>query len=189
MSCDKKCGKGSCCSEDVNLEYCQWVEPELETPPQSYILSTTTNSVFYEEDTAEVDLEDWRSEVEFNEAVVEGYKFLVDNNIPVFSSDFGKRIIHFTFQAECVEDNKELTDVSVGISIHNPVDGYSKEIGDGLAGFSLKHKTEDFGLFVYRTAWKSLNAIQKILFVENWLMNLCMMEQLPVSRRAAMGGR
>jgi hypothetical protein len=161
----------------MEIDYQLWVKPD-----DSVIL-------FDAEDTAEVDIEDWEAEVEFNEAVVEGYKFLVDNNIPVFSSDFGKRIIHFTFQAECVEDNKELMDVSVGISIHNPIDGYSKEIGDGLAGFSLKHKTEDFGLFVYRTAWKSLNAIQKILFVENWLMNLCMMEQLPVSRRAAMGGR
>jgi len=126
---------------------------------------------------------------EFLEAVGDGLVFLLDEQIVPHVLDLGRRTLHFCFQINEGWSFEETSFVSIGVAVHNPEDMYDPYIGMGLAGFSLKYDSQELGVYVNRKAWKSLNANQKCLFVENWLKNCCMMEMLPISRRAAMGGR
>jgi hypothetical protein len=121
--------------------------------------------------------------------VEEGLVFLFEENLVPHVLDLGGRVIHFCFRISEGWSFEETSYVSIGVAIHNPEDTYDPCIGMGLSGLSLKRDSYDLGVYVSRKAWKSLNSNQKRMFVENWLKNCCMMELLPVSRRAAMGGR
>ncbi len=123
---------------------------------------------------------------DLNKAVVKGLEYLKWGNASVYEGDFGKRRFNFAFEDWPTENEEELV-IGVGIAIHNPKDRYSQAVGRGLAVFMMMWGNLE--ILVNRSAWKSLNAKQKKEFVENWLRNKCMMNELPISRRAAMGGR
>ena len=127
---------------------------------------------------------------EMQRQVVVGNNFIKKNGLAIYEGNFGRRRYHFVFQAyrtpSCPSGGIL---VDIGLAVHNPKDKYSTGIGVGLAGYMLAEQPMTYAVIVSRKAWKSLNSDQKSRFVDNCLNNLCMLEELSVSRRAAMGGR
>lgn len=122
--------------------------------------------------------------------VVLGHNFVVKNDLTVYEGDFGRRRYHFAFQAYSTPSCPPgYLMIDIGLAVHNPKDKFSASVGIGLVGFMLSEEPMSYGTIVRQKVWKSLNSDQKSRFVQNFIENLCMLEELQVSRRAAMGGR